>query len=341
MQLNMRMLKFCSAPWKTVTVQSSGDVQSCLCGDWNNAGTLGNLLTHTMGEIMQTANVNRLREGVLDQSFSLCKDVCPKVWSPEQVEKFPDYINHAAVMPTEILLAIDRRCNLKCPSCRVTNIFDKAVDPIARDILDTLVRSYREHTTPTVLQMDGDGDVFASEAWRQFLSRSDLPECFGYHIITNGNLVLKNKHILTRLRDRITSVDVSLDAAQEHTYSHIRGGRLETVIEGMKWMRGEGIRTHISFVTQRRNYREMLECWKLAQELGCHSINFQGIKRYPHMSVEYWQHNRLEGNPNVDMDYLHEALNTLSNAPTIVDFTGKSPPPVYMDGNLRKFIDQR
>jgi MoaA/NifB/PqqE/SkfB family radical SAM enzyme len=65
--------------------------------------------------------------------------------------------------------------------------------------------------------------------------------------------VLKNKHILARLRDRITSVDVSLDAAKEHAYSHIRGGRLETVIEWMKWMRGEGIRTNISFVTQRRN----------------------------------------------------------------------------------------
>jgi hypothetical protein len=57
------------------------------------------------------------------------------------------------------------------------------------------------------------------------------------------------------------------------------------------------------------------------------------------MSAEYWQYNRLEKNPNVDMDYLHEALNTLSDAPTIVDFTGKSPPPVYMDGNLRKFIE--
>ena len=319
-------------------IHADGTVQPCLCGGWHTAGIAGNMLTQGMAEIMQAENVKRLREGVLDQSFSMCTDICPYKWKPEQVEEFPDFINDDTPLPTEILLAIDHNCNLKCPMCRAGSIFAKQVDPTAQAILDKLVSSYKHTTTPTVLQMDGAGDVFASEAWKQFLRRDDLPGCFNFHIITNGNLVLKNKDLIMKYRDRIISVDVSLDSTTDEVYSQVRGGKLSMVIEGMKWLRDQGIRTTISFVAQRRNYGQMIDCWRLAQELGCHSINYQGIKRFPHMSDDYWQYTRLEDNPAVDMVVLREALTELSNAPTIVDFTGQNPPPVYMDGELRRFI---
>ena len=164
-----------------------------------------------------------------------------------------------------------------------------------------------------------------------------MPECFRFHFITNGNLVLKNKDLMMRHRDRIISVDVSLDSTTDEVYAQVRGGKLSMVIEGMKWLRDQGIRTTISFVAQRRNYGQMIACWRLAQELGCHSINYQGIKRFPHMTDEYWDYTRLEDNPNVDMGALRESLIELSNAPTVVDFSGKAPPPVYMDGTLRRF----
>jgi MoaA/NifB/PqqE/SkfB family radical SAM enzyme len=331
------MLKFCSAPWKQVQIHKDGTVQACLCGIWNTAGDIGNILEKSMGEIMQAENIKRLRQGVLDQSFSMCTDTCPYKWTTQQVEEFPKFVHDETPMPAEILLAIDLNCNLKCPMCRPGSIFAKEIEPTAQLILDKLIDSYKETTTPTVLQMDGAGDVFASEAWRQFLRRDDIPECFNFHIITNGNLVLKNKDIIMKHRKRIISVDVSLDATEEDTYSQVRGGKLSVVIKGMEWMRQQGIRTSISFVAQRRNYKQMLACWQLARELGCHSINFQGIKRLPHMTEDYWQYTKLEDNPDVDMVYLREALTELSNAPTVVDFSGKAPPPVYMDGELRRF----
>ena len=335
------MFKFCSAPWKQVQIHQDGTVQPCLCGGWHTAGVAGNMLTQSMAEIMQDESVKRLRQGVLDQSFSVCHDRCPYKWKPEMVEQLPDFVNDLTPLPAEILLAIDMNCNLKCSMCRPGSVFAKKIDPTAQAILDKLVSSYRHTKTPTVLQMDGAGDVFASEAWKQFLWRDDIPECFRFHIITNGNLVIKNKDLMLRHKHRITSVDVSLDATQEETYSQVRGGKLSLVLEGLEWMRDNDIRTTISFVVQRRNYREMMDCWRLAHRLGCHSINFQGVERFKHMSDEYWQYTRLEDNPDVDMVHLRESLVRLDAAPTMVDFTGKSPPPVYMVGNLRKFIDQR
>jgi len=334
----MCMLKFCSAPWKQVQIHADGTVQACLCGIWNTAGNIGNMLTQSMAEIMQAENVKRLREGVLDQSFSMCTDTCPYKWTAQQVDEFPDMVKDPTPMPEEILLAIDLNCNLKCPMCRAGSIFEKKVEPTAQAILDRLVESYRDTTTPTVLQMDGAGDVFASEAWKRFLRRDDIPECFRFHVITNGNLVIKNKDLMLKHKHRITSVDVSLDSTTDEVYSQVRGGKLSLVLEGMKWMRDQGIQTTISFVVQRRNYRQMTDCWRLAQELGCHSINFQGIKYIKHMTEDYWQYTRLEDNPAVDMALLRESLRELANAPTTVDFTGKSPPPVNMDGELRRFI---
>ena len=310
----------------------------CLCGVWNTAGVVGNMLTQSMAEIMQAEKVKRLRDGVLDQTFSMCTDICPYKWTAQQVEQFPDMINDPTPMPDEILLAIDLNCNLKCASCRAGSIFEKRVDPTAQAILDRLTESYRNTTRPTVLQMDGAGDIFASEAWRQFLRRDDIPGCFRFHIITNGNLVMKNRDLIMKHQHRITSVDVSLDAATDRVYSEVRGGRFDKVLEGLEWMRQQGIRTTISFVVQRRNYREITAAWRLAQRLGCHSINFQGIRQYTHMSRDYWHYTRLEQNPAVDMELLRSMLRELAAAPTHVDFSGRNPPPVYMDGELRRLI---
>lgn len=334
----MVIMKFCGSPWKQITVHHDGTVQSCLCGAWNRAGVIGNLLEQSMADIMRSDAVRRLRDSVKDQTFSLCNDICPYKWTAAEVERFPAYSNDPDPMPDEILLGIDYNCNLKCPMCRIGSTFEKKVEPTAQAILDRLAESYRDTTRPTVLQMDGAGDVFASEAWKQFLRRDDIPECFTFHMITNGNLVTKNKDLILEHRHRISSVDVSLDATTDDVYSQVRGGRLSIVVGGMEWMRSQGIRTTISFVVQSRNYQQMLDCWRLAQRLGCHSVNFQGIKRYPHMTDDYWRHTRLEDNPAVDMTALREALTELSNAPTRVDFSGRTPPPVYMDGELRRFM---
>jgi sulfatase maturation enzyme AslB (radical SAM superfamily) len=334
------MYKFCSAPWDTVKVLADGSVYACLCCDWNSVGSLGNLLYDSLESIMQSVASHKLRSSVLDQTFTHCNSICPELWKlPERADLPP--IQHRA-LPTTLLLSIDERCNLRCASCRIDNIFDNLINPVTTAVLEQLVRSYQHHSHPITLQVDGEGDVFASRAYKEFLARRDLPDCFRWHFITNGNLVMKNRELLTRLRDRIVSVDVSLDAATAETYSAIRGGRFDLVLSGIEWMISQGMRVNVSFVVQRRNYIEMTECWKLISSLGCHSINFQGIVRWRHMTNEWWSHNRLEDNPAVDRDLLISQLKILSKAPPSVDLEHRrASAPVHINGTLRQWIQQR
>jgi len=326
-------MKFCSAPWDTIAIQSDGEVTSCLCGDWNTAGNIGNLLHTPLSEIMRSDPVDRLRDTVGDQSFSMCRDQCPQKWMLDTVDTLP---TPRVALPTTILLAIDYECNLRCASCRSSRIWTGLVNPTAMRILDTLTLAYKGHDQPVTLQCDGAGDVFASAAWNEFLSRESLPECFRLHIITNGNLVTKKIDLLVRLRDRIDSVDVSLDANHPDTYTAVRGGRLDTVFRGMRAMVEKGIRVNVSFVVQQKNYREMLECWRTASDMGCHSINFQGVRRWEHHTDTWWQENRLQDNPNVDTAVLKNNVGHLLQAPTIVPPKGQGGLcPVYMDGNIR------
>lgn len=321
-------------------MESTGEVLACRCGAWNSAGVLGNLLTDDMEQIMLSSNSRSLRDTVIDQTFSRCNSICPVIWQLPEIDTMPPVDQYT--LPTAILLSIDQRCNLRCASCRSTNIFNDLVDPVAARILDRIVESYRLQTTPVTLQVDGAGDLFASRTYREFLARSDLPDCFRYHIITNGNLVMKNQSLLLDLRDRIVSVDVSLDAGTDSTYSAVRGGRFDLVLQGIEWMIAQGLRVNISFVVQQQNYREMLMCWHRVSAMGCHSINFQGIVHWPHMTDAWWAHNRLEDNDSVDTALLCEQLRVLARAPRQVDLTRQGGLcPVHINGTLRQWIQQR
>lgn len=333
-------MKFCSAPWDTITINTEGEVRACLCGAWNSAGVLGNLLTDDMEQIMLSPNSRSLRDTVIDQTFARCNSICSVIWKLPEIDVMPPVDRYQ--LPTVVLLSIDRRCNLRCASCRGANIFNDLVDPVAARILDRIVESYRVQDTPVTLQMDGAGDIFASRTYREFMARADLPDCFRYHIITNGNLVMKNQSLLLGLRDRIVSVDVSLDAGTDGTYTAVRGGRFDLVLRGIEWMIAQNIRVNIGFVVQQQNYREMLTCWHRISAMGCHSINFQGIVHWPHMTPTWWAQNRLEHNDSVDTALLCEQLRTLDQAPKRVDLTTRRGLcPVHINGTLRQWIQQR
>ena len=326
-------MKFCSAPWDTIAIQSDGWLTSCLCGEWNTAGNIGNILHTPIVEIMRSEPVSDLRSSVRDQSFAMCRDQCPRKWTLDSVDQLP---TPTLPLPTTILLAIDRECNLRCPSCRPSRTWTGRVNPTAMRILDAITETYKDHTQPVTLQCDGAGDVFASAAWNKFLSQESLPECFRLHVITNGNLVVKRLDLLDQLRDRINSVDVSLDANHPDTYTVVRGGKLDIVFQGMRAMLAKGIRVNVSFVVQQKNYREMLECWRTVSDMGCHSINFQGVRRWGHHTDTWWQENRLQDNPAVDTAVLKNNVGHLLQAPTTVSLNGqRGLCPVHMDGNIR------
>ena len=89
----------------------------------------------------------------------------------------------------------------------------------------------------------GAGDVFASTAYKDFLQQ-DFGSNWKFQIITNGNLLIKNEKIIDRLKDKITSVDVSLDAGSDQTYKDVRGGNFDIVKKGIMMCVDKNIRTN-------------------------------------------------------------------------------------------------
>jgi radical SAM protein with 4Fe4S-binding SPASM domain len=332
-------MKFCSAPWNTITLQANGSIHSCLCGEWNSAGSIGNILENSLPNIMQSSVVQNFQSTIVDQSFRMCEDQCPKKWTLDTITSLPSGV---AGLPTTVLCSIDHECNLKCPSCRSSRVWTGQVNPTAVRILNALTAAYQNYQDTVTLQCDGAGDVFASAAWQEFLTQAELPECFRFHFITNGNLIVKKIDLLTRLKSRIDSVDVSLDADQSNTYTAVRGGRLDTVLAGMRALIQQGIRVNVSFVVQQKNYTEMLACWETVSRMGCHSINFQAIRRFNHHTDAWWQENQLADNPRVDGALLSNQVDQLLQAPATVSLHGEGGHcPVHMNGDMRMWSTVR
>lgn len=326
------MFKFCSAPFDTISIHDNGGVSSCLCQGWHTQGhNMGNLNEFTLTEIFANAQFTDFRSTIIDQSFRYCrKDECAKLWNLDQLESLDQVTKHNK-LPTTMNLLIEKNCNLKCGSCRNSIIWAKDVNPKVAKILDTLVKDYQDFEQPVWFQCDGLGDIFASGAYREFFARDDLPKCFQFNLTTNGNLITKNLDILEKIKDQIFSICVSFDAANDETYKAVRGGKFELIVAGVKAMKAMGIlRVNASFVTQRKNYLEVLDYYHLCKELGINYAGLSKIDYWNHMSDQWWEENRLDNNPSIDYQFLINAL---------IDI--KKDPKFGLCGGLEHLISQK
>jgi MoaA/NifB/PqqE/SkfB family radical SAM enzyme len=312
------MLKFCSAPWDTITVAGHGAVSSCMCSDWHTKKWgFGNLFQTSLIDLYGSNSFADMRSSVLDQSFQFCqKDQCHKLWNLDLVDNF-DQVGQYPSLPTNINLAIDQNCNLKCASCRLETKYAKEVNPNAQIILTNILESYKDFDHKVRIYCDASGDIFASLAYQQFFRREDLPKNFEFCLQTNGNLVTKNMDILTKLKSQIDIVIVSFDAATDDTYKIIRGGKFDIVVEGVRQMVQLGLRVTTQFVVQRENYKEILDYVVLCKELGVRHIGLQLIDYWGHMTKKWWAFNRIDDNQEIDYDFLIPALLRLEQDPQV------------------------
>jgi len=304
-------MKYCSAPFTTISVLRGGGISSCLCPGWHKFGdSMGNLLDNSLNEIFSNEHFNIFRQSIVNQSFEYCKSSeCSKLWNLDTVDDVYETVKDLPTLPTTMNVQIDDNCNLKCGSCRNDVIWSKPANPTVEKILDRLVKDYQDFPHPVWFQCDGTGDIFASTAYKNFFMRDDLPKCFQFNLTTNGNLVTKNLDILKKIKNQIFSVCVSFDAATEETYKDIRGGKFNLIIDGVKAMQDMGIlRVNTSFVTQKKNYLELLDHYLMCKELNINYAGISKIDRWDHMSDQWWDENQIDNNPTVDYKFLITAL---------------------------------
>lgn len=321
-------MKYCSQPFEIVNI-SKTNVSPCLCEGWHTTKKMGSLQHNNLIEIYNNESFKDFRQTIVDQSFKYCiKDQCPELWNLKDIDDF-NSIELNPKLPNTLHLHIDATCNLKCASCRHSIYYNPEVNKVAETILNRLADSFKDHTETVTVYADGTGDIFASAAYRQFLTSDKIPKCFKFCITTNGNLITKNLDMLDNIKDQIDVVIVSFDAATDETYKEVRGGKFSLVLDGINELHKRNIKVCTQFVVQYKNYTEIVEYVNLCKRLQINHIGLQKLDRWPHMNNEWWNINQVDSNPNINYEQLLSDL-----------LLAKQESNVGLCGGLQNLIEQ-
>ena len=305
------MYKFCSSPWETIAINEKGSISPCLCSRQHFRGYRGDLLTNDLKTTVNSAWMQEFKGSIIDQSYQFCDhDYCNLVHESPIVESL-DIVNSMPELPTNLMLQIDKNCNLKCASCRNYNIYSPMINQAADRILTRLIEEYANFDQKVTVYCDGSGDVFASAAYQKFFRSTDLPACFKFAIMTNGNLITKNKDLYEKLGDQIDTTLITLDAATAETYKEVRGGNFDIVIDGIRMLKSMEKLVGLAIVVQKKNYHEVRKFYEIADQFGITDISVNLLERWPHMSDQWWQENSITTNPNIDLKLLLDDIEFL------------------------------
>jgi wyosine [tRNA(Phe)-imidazoG37] synthetase (radical SAM superfamily) len=240
---------------------------------------------------------------------------CPRLAAglePTQAERPAEYPEHW----THINLAYDKSCNLACLSCRVDRIMHRVGTPhykLLRQFERAVIRPLLRHAEWAYIS--GLGDPFGSPAYSRLLRELKPEDAPGlrWHIQTNGIGFTRDAYRMIPTRAQIASVQFSVDAATEGTYTQLRGTsrdwrRLQNNVRFLAELRANGkINTWvISMVVQKCNWGEMHAFYELGKSLGVDAIQYNCL---------------LNQGTYCDTDYADRAVH-LSSHPAHAEFAG-------------------
>ncbi|MCW2283755.1 pyruvate-formate lyase-activating enzyme [Rhodoblastus acidophilus] len=308
--------KFCSAPFDTVETISNSQMAIC-CPLWLPV-SIGGFKDKSIEEALNSKSVQLVRKSIVDGSYRYCSRVhCVRITERDLPSR--ESINlaslEATVYPKYVTFSHDQSCNLSCPSCRGHVVI------VPKSQRDNFI-SIPDFLLPLMLNAEsvkicGSGDPFASWHFRSLL------KAYCSHVGAHRNIVLHTNGVLCDQRSWsalglstfVKTVMVSLDAAEEETYSYTRrGGQWRRVLDNIRFLSQLKIRGAIDtiellFVVQNRNFREMIDFVHLAKSLGADKVLFQAITNWgTYSEIEFEEHNIFSlTHPN------HQALLELLN----------------------------
>ncbi len=189
-------------------------------------------------------------------------------------------------VPPSLEISPVAQCNLNCIHCisRPTRETRTRLDPRIRDDIRRWARSGDLKTAYT----DFSGDVFWADkrfgGELDFLTGLDVP----FHIDTNGVEIDADSADLV-FRSKVTSINVSIDAACTATYQRVRRGAppIETIIEKMKLLverraanRRPDVQLSAAFVLMRSTVDEFPEFVRLVHRVGFDAARASHLQVY-------------------------------------------------------------
>jgi sulfatase maturation enzyme AslB (radical SAM superfamily) len=257
------------------------------------------------------------RESILSGSYQYCRpDVCPYFTLgdfpplPEEalpyIEKKETYLNYP---PITINVAIDRACNLSCPSCR-TKLYNEPKEKSYQRIISILSSGVKH------IFINGAGELFINrylmKAFRGF-SFNSYPNVRRFSVITNGTALNRTAWytLSDDFRSALYSINVSIDSPKKETYEKIRvGGKFEVLIKNLEFiskLREEGSVKHLilTSVLQRLNIAELPKFVKYAICIKADHLNLNRIENWGHFDSDEFK-NRIDLPENWEVTYKDE-----------------------------------
>lgn len=289
----------CETPFRQLDVLDSSS--HLCCASWLPVSA-GNLHTDTWQNVWNSEPAQNVRRSIHDGSYRYCnKMACPRIMAgtltptdqlAQSDEWWKDVVVHKRAVldrgPAVVNLAYDRTCNLSCPSCRPTVIFqnreqrDRTEAMQERNILPMLEGAENVMVT-------GSGDPFSSPMFRKLLKAFDPAKYpkLKINLMTNGMLLTEQCwKEYAHLAGHIAKLKFSLDGATAPTHELLRrGSRWERVYENLKFcgrllQQGALDSFEIVFVVQVENYREMGAFVDLGHDVGADSVYFARITNW-------------------------------------------------------------
>lgn len=284
--------KVCLSPFVSLSVCIDGKVRLCGCAEWMPM-TIGNLFVDSLTDMLASERARRIRTSIADGSYRYCNERSCGIINNNglnDIDNVPDHVKKSlsdpAVfsMPNEIIIAGDLTCNLSCPSCRTGIIKNDKESLHYYQKMGQKIRSNlfsQPSTAPIRVMLSTSGELFASPFLLEMvngISVDDFPN-LSLVIQTNGLLAPSRWNRLGSMRDRVSSVVVTVDAARAETYETLRrGGLWKDLTYALNWLsqhkQQTGIEYAIRMIVQRSNYQEMEEFWHMGQSLQVDHVEY-------------------------------------------------------------------
>lgn len=324
--------KFCSVPFTSLQIDIDGDVQLCDC-QFHMPYTIGNIYHNSLQEIWLSDEANKVRQAVADGKFTYCSWDCSTLYT---LPNKSGNTQQANPFPKNIKIDLDRSCNLSCPSCRESIIIEKNLDRIQKqtEIYNELKQWAADN--PSIMfdvTPCASGELFASHSGLKFLQ-----SLVGFEhknlrlkLTSNGTLINRNKQLIMSLINVIADLCISIDAATPETYSVVRGGDWEELVQGLDFLKANKMYPRFNFVIQKANYKEILAFGEFAQNYNAR-IQFASMEDWGHWDIKWWQDNSVVKQKATELEHVLDSLHTLK---------ARHPNQVTMSADLVKYLTKQ
>lgn len=254
----------CNVPWNTISVDNFGRVFLCSCTAWLPYSVGHVTEFDTFDEIQNSTKTVAIQKTITNKKYNFCATHACGIESQTRSRTLE-------TNSIRINLTVDVSCNLSCPSCRERVMIVSDETLVAQKIeLAGSIKKWVDATDKNVIIEFGGGDIFASAAYKQMLSMFSDNNRVMFTIATNGLLLKKNCKIVEPIINRIF-LSISIDAASKETYETIRrGGKWETLLENLDYIKELGVIPNANFVIQRGNFREIPAFVQLCNAYNMH-----------------------------------------------------------------------